>query len=60
MAAVWKPMTEKEEQLACSCCRSYPVEGNVELRQKMRDCSSQGSAELRQRSGLRQALVLAA
>lgn len=60
MVAVWKPMTEKEEELACSCCRSYPVEGNVELRQKMRDCGSQGSAELRQRSGLRQALVLAA
>lgn len=26
----------------------------------MRDCGSQGSAELRQRSGLRRALVLAA
>lgn len=50
----------KRNNWLCSCCRSYPVEGNVELRQKMRDRSSQGSAELRQRSALRQALVLAA
>lgn len=38
----------------------YPVEGDVELRQEVRDCCSQRSDELHQPAALHQTLVLTA